>query len=447
MQHTHELQHSRVVEHTPFFYGWVVWAVATINLMASAPGNAFSISLFIDPFIAEFNLDRTTASGLFGLATFLGGFGLTWIGRQIDYRGARVVGVGVSICFALTLLAFSVIINPLALFFCLIAARGLGQGGMSLLSATAVAQWFRRRRAFVMSLALVGFALFQSQYVPGLERLIANVGWRQAWLIMGVIVAVVTVPIMFFFMRNHPEDFGLVPDGYYDRAAKDFDSEDNWTLREAMRTVIFWIFIFGRFISPAWGAALVLHQASLFATLGYDRQMAAQTFGLTALTTAVVTLFSGWLITRIRPGQAMAIQLSALIVTLGLAMIMTERWLVVVYALCYGIASGNGGVFDSTVWANLFGRRHIGQIRGFAFSILVIGTAVGPVLFGLSYDKLGGYHPVLWLGIVLSLIPLILTFFVNKPRRRFRAEDSGKRTEDIPVEALVPANSDLIGTD
>ena len=71
-----------------------------------------------------------------------------------------------------------------------------------------------------------------------------------------------------------------------------------------------------------------------------------------------------------------------------------------------------------TVWADLFGRHYLGEIRGFASTALVAGTSVGPILFGLSFDTFGSYDTVLWVGILAVTIPMILSLFMTKPRRR-----------------------------
>ncbi|MBZ0309277.1 MAG: hypothetical protein K8I82_24645, partial [Anaerolineae bacterium] len=74
--------------------------------------------------------------------------------------------------------------------------------------------------------------------------------------------------------------------------------------------------------------------------------------------------------------------------------------------------------FDGAVWANLFGREHQGVIRGFVTTVLVTGTAIGPIFFGISFDYLGGYAPMLWAGVGLALISLALSFFAGKPTRK-----------------------------
>ena len=118
---------SRLVSASPVYYGWIIWLVALIGAICSSPGQSFSISLFMDFFIEDFGLDRTTVSGLYGAGTFAASLSLTWIGRQIDARGNRRVGVAIGLLFLLVLVLASLINGPFMLFFALPACAAWGR--------------------------------------------------------------------------------------------------------------------------------------------------------------------------------------------------------------------------------------------------------------------------------------------------------------------------------
>ena len=414
------IQQSKMVQHSPIFYGWVVWFAATIGLSATAPGQSFSVSLFIDHYIAEFGLDRTGVSALYGLGTFLAALGLTWVGKRIDRHGNRLMSIVIALSFGLVLLACSLIMGPFTIFISFIAIRGLGQGSLGLVSTTAIAQWFRKRRGRVLALSMMAFAVFQRFYLPWMQSFIEDHGWRAAWLLAGGVTLVFVLPLLGLLFRDRPEDFGLNPEGVDKSKTPEAMGvlEDNWRLSEALRTPILWAFMVGRVLGGAWGTALVFHQISLFEKLGHSPGVAATTYGQIALTTAGFILISGWLVDRLRPGVAVMIQMLGLATASGLAMVMTDPGLLFLYTLAFAVMMGMGSVFDGTVWVNLFGRQHQGAIRGFVATAGVMGTSIGPIIFGMSYDYLGSYNPALWLGIGLSLVALVLALIVKKPVHR-----------------------------
>ncbi len=409
---------SRLVSASPVYYGWIIWLIALIAVNCSAPGQSFSVSLFMDYFIDDFGLDRSTVSSLYGAGTFVASLGLTWIGRQIDRLGNRRVGTAVSALFALVLALSSLITGPVTLFLAFVGLRGLGQGGLTLVGTTAVADWFRLRRGRMMALAALSFALFQGLYVNLLRLLLEAHGWRPVFVMLSLFVAVVVLPAIALFMRDKPEQFGLKPDS----AAKtisdiDLAGEDNWRLGEALRTPMLWVCLGARMLASAWLTGLILHQVSIFAELGHKAQVVTETYALLSLVAGGAALLGGLLIDRFKPTLTLIVKLLALFAAAVLATFMRESWQLIAYALTFGLVIGIGYVFDGAVWTNLFGREFQGEIRGFVFAALVIGSAVGPALFGISYDYAGGYAPALWLGAGLSALMLFMALLVKSPRR------------------------------
>ncbi|MDX2075893.1 MAG: MFS transporter [bacterium] len=420
-----------LVDRAPFFYGWVIWVAATVGIVVSAPAQAFSYSLFIDHYITDFAIDRQTVSGLFGLGTFIAALSLTWVGRQIDRRGSRLVGFVVGVLFTLALITSALVTGPFTLLLSFIAMRTLGHGAMVLVGTTAIGKWWRIKRGWVIGLALVVSALFQTEYLHTLQRLIDAVGWRWTWVILAGMVAIAFLPVWWSLMRDRPEQFGLLPDAtpVTSREAMmttaelfPVTAEDNWTLKEARRLPIFWVFVIGRFFSSAWGSGLVLHQVSIFGAQGHNSVTVASAYGLLAIANAGVTLFVGRTIHRFRLSWMMSFQIMMMVTTLALAMTMREMWMVYAYAIVFGIVFALGGILDNNIWAEMFGREHLGAIRGFTATFLIFGTSSGPWVFGWTYDLFGGYDFILLFGIVLGILPMILGMTINKPRAHYPSE-------------------------
>ncbi|PJF20667.1 MAG: hypothetical protein CUN56_15015, partial [Phototrophicales bacterium] len=147
-------------------------------------------------------------------------------------------------------------------------------------------------------------------------------------------------------------------------------------------------------------------------------QIATETYALMALFSAGSSLLIGYLVDKIKPSYVVAIQMGAMLVACILATLMTETWLLIIYAVSFGLVMGVGGVFDGAVWANLYGRKYQGEIRGFVFTAGVIGSAIGPAIFGLSFDYAGGYAFVLWGGVILCGLALVMSLLAPEPKRK-----------------------------
>lgn len=421
--------HSRVIDHVPFFYGWVILLLGALAIIAAAPGLGFSLSLFIDHYIAEFGISRTTLSLMNGVATVVAGLGVSWVGKQIDRRGSRVVGVWVGVAFVGILVLTSAIANILMLFISLWALRLMGIS-MHVLGSTVIARWWQSRRGMMIGLSLVAAAMFRGQYLPVLQGLIERYGWRETWIILGVTLGVVVLPVWACFMRDKPEAFGLLPDGGQPRNhvgnAKKLErrclggvgDDCDWSLAQAQRTLIFWVFASIRATGGIIGAGLVFHQVSIFAQVGHSESVMAAVFGWVSWISIGMTLFVGWLIQRVRPGIVMAMQLVFMIGVMLLIPMMTQTWMLIVYAIVFGAVWGFGGTIDGTVWADMFGRQYLGEIQGFTTTIQMIGMAIGPVVYAISYDFFGSYLPVAVGGVLLLGVEIVLVLAVKPPQSR-----------------------------
>ena len=420
-------QSSRLVSRSPIFYGWVIWLVAALTMMAAAPGFGLTISLFIDHYITEFDLTRTQVSIMLGIGGLIASFNLTWLGKQIDRRGNRQIGTLIALTFGVTSISLFWISGAVTLFLSFYMTRFLA-GAMYLSGNTVVARWWSERRALVMSLAMMLDALFRWRYVPTLEALIAAYGWRATWVILGVTIGGLIFPLWWFFIRDAPEQFGLHPDGLTDEQvqakARNQIIEPDWTLAQARQTAIFWVLLLGRALMGTLGAGLIVHQVSIFAQVGYSETDVAHIFGKVALVSGAAMLIVGWLMRRVRAGRMLAMQMALMIGALALATTMTKPWMLSIFIVVYGVVWGFGGTFDATVWADLFGRRHHGAIRGFSMTMLMVGTAIGPVLYGFSKDYFGNYTPVAIGGIILLSIELVLCLVVKMPPNAPEIADS-----------------------
>lgn len=434
---THAIRTSRLINATPFFYGWVILAVGTWGSVMMGASQTFTFGLFIDSLVTELNISRTTVSLLYGMATLGASLLLPLVGKLLDRYGARRMMVAATLGFGLACLAMAGVQNVITVLLGLLVLRSFGFGAMHLVSTTLITQWFIRRRGLVMGLAGQSLAISLFIYPPLGELFIAQFTWRGAWIAFGLIVWAIMVPIAWFFYRDKPELYGLQPDGgnLGDSPADKLDhqiqqgralvSEVNWTSAEAKRTGAFWAFAAALSVTAMVTAGLVFHQTSLFVEHGFSRESAVTIFQVVALGSIAGNLIMGRLLDRFSARILLASLQLLLAFMLFLVQVMETPLHGILYGICMGLCSGSFRVMDAVVWAKYFGRHHLGSIRGLTTLGTTGGTALGALPLGLSMDLLGSYGPALDGLIVLTLIIAGTALLTKRPVKTLAAPGKG----------------------
>jgi MFS transporter, OFA family, oxalate/formate antiporter len=408
---------SRAIEASPVYYGWVILAAATLGVIMTMPGQTVGVSAFLDAIIRDLGLSRSTVSLMYSLGTLAGACAMPFVGRWIDRRGPRLGVTVVAALFALACFGMSRVNGPAALLLGFVAIRGLGQGALGLVSLHVVNLWFVRRRGLAIGLKGVGMAAASACFPIAIQGLIAAHGWRSAYAHLGLLVALTILPAGAALFRERPERFGLLPDGPGGASGGERVPEEAWTLAEARRTAIFWLLIAGSLLPSALGTGLVFHHFSIMEHNGLDRMAAAAVFVPIAGVAAATNLLSGLLLDRIQPRALLSVALGLLAAALLAATRVATPQAAWLYGALLGMMQGMQGAIAGTAWAHYFGRANHGAIKGFAFTVMVGGSAFGPLPFAWGLEAFGRYGPVLGISAVLPVAVALAGLFVRNPRR------------------------------
>ena len=408
------MQRSRVVERSPVYYGWIILFAGTLGLAMTTPGQTVGVSVFLDKIIADLGLSRGQVSLMYTLGTLAASFALPFVGRFIDRRGPRLAVAIIAALFALACVGMGFVSNLVTLFFGFLLIRGLGQGSLSLVSLYVVNVWFVRRRGLAVGVTGLGFAVATAFFPLLIEALIAQFGWRTAYMLLGGLVAVTILPLGALLFRGHPERFGLRPDSGRVTVA-DTLTETNLSLAEARRTATFWLFVAGGVCVAALSTGLVFHHYSIMAEGGLDRLAAATVFLALGFIVAGANLTTGVLVDRVPPRFLLSVAMGGMTAALLMATHVSGRPTLLLYGALLGLTQGMNGALSASVFAYYFGRKHIGSIKGFVTTMTVAGTAFGPFLFALGFERAGGYAPVLLLSAAVPVVIGVGALFL-RPR-------------------------------
>jgi MFS family permease len=414
----------RISDH--LFYGWVVLAVAALGLFASGPGQSHIFGVFVAPISEDLAISRTSIASAYALATLAAAFGLPYVGRLIDRFGARRVVLAVAVLFGAAAMAFGQVTSLLWLTLGFAALRFLGQGSLMLNCANLVAQWFDQKRGLAFSLMALGFSASVAVHPPLAQWLTEQVGWRAAWLWLGVLTWALLVLPIFLLVQNKPEDLGVRPDGAGRQGrgpsgVAPQDAEGGLTVKQALRTPAFWITALALATMSMLVTALFSHQVSIFTHQGVDAPTAARVFSLSAITMIVATPLVGRLLDRYPTKPIFACAMLTQSAALIAIVFVDDLASALLYAIVFGLSNAAVQTHYTYVWPRFFGRRHLGSIQGTAQMIGVIGASIGPLPFGAAFDLFGDYTGALLLFAVQPTLCAAAILAMPLPRLEARA--------------------------
>ena len=443
------------------FYGWVLVAAGVLILFASGPGQSHTFGVFLTYVAEDLRLSHTEVSFAYGVATLAAAFGLPYAGRHVDRRGARRVLTVVSLLLGAAAIGFGFVNGLVVLALGFAAVRFLGQGCLFLVASNVIAQWFERRRGFALSLVWLGFSASVALHPPFSQWLIETVGWREAWLWLGISSWALLLPVL-WFIRNRPEDLGLRPDGAPppeppaeteqgsappmsrsdsnepesppnsapsrepEEEAASADSSASprtaqpaitgLTLKQALRTSSFWIVAFGLSLIALLMTGLFFHQVAIFQHRGLDPHIATRVFAITAICSVISAPVLGRIMDRTPSRLMYAVALLVMAGALGALHLVDDAATAVAYAVVFGLANASMHVNVGYLWADYFGRRHLGSIQGTGQTCLIVGASLGPLPFSLSLDLTGNYSAAVAGSAALCvLVALAAALFLRYP--------------------------------
>jgi MFS family permease len=376
-------------------------------------------SVFIDSIIADTGLSRTTISALYTVGTGISALMVYLVSRLADRYGVGRTLPLVALLMGCACLGLSISAGFIAFFVAFAALRALGQGSMTINSTLLVAQWFVRKRGRAMALVGLGAALSNALIPPGARALINSVGWRGAYVVLGLAVWTLVLPPALLLVRERPEDIGAFPDGYKHPPEGEVAGVGQLRERRGVNVFVtgrFWHLVLPMAVPSFVVTALVFHQASIFKERGLSADLAAAVFVPYAIASAAAALVAGVLIDRFGPKRLFIANLLLLCAGTLAAQFIASPQAAVGYAALLGVSGGMQSVIGGVTWAHYYGRHGLGQVQGSATMVMIASSALGPLPLAALRDATDGYRLGLNLLAVLpALGALAMLFFRPQP--------------------------------
>jgi len=346
--------------------------------LCSSIGQTFFIGLFGADFRADYSLSESALGAMYGLATLASGLLMFWLGALADHWPMRRA-IGLSMVALATGALMVGLGGHVALLFAgLFVIRLAGQGLTGHLAVVAAARYATRRRGRAVAMATYGFILGEATFPVLVAWSMGWLDWRGVWLVASAGILLLALPGLYRLALP------LVGQGPVSEGSA--SAEPLMDRRRLFRHGGFLRVLTVVLVPPLVVTAVFLHQGTLAERMGWGLTDVASGFVLFAAIQGLFAFAGGRLIDRF--SARMLLRFSLLpaglgLLSLSLASPPAALWLMFAGL---GMTAGLNGVISGAVWVELFGTAQLGMIRGVYAAMMVVSTAVGPVILGLLFD-------------------------------------------------------------
>ncbi len=401
------------------FYGWYIVVASLVLAAYNSSIFSYGWTAFVSPIVATFGWSMTQlslASSLRSIET--GVFNPIW-GTVVDrWPPRRLMLFGV-ISTALGVFCLSQTKN-LAMYYVGFLIMGTGSSlVIGILPQTVIARWFRKdfgkaNGLFYMGAGLGGVA------VPLVVTMIDRITWQTTLVYAAIGFLLLGIPLA-FVIRSRPADYGLLPDGKASDAASGSGparaSDFGTGVKEALKMRAFWHLCVVTLFQNATVSTVMLYGMPYLTGFGMDRATASRVVMLYTLASLFTRIPLGMLSDIFKKSYTVALSValqSAGLFVFWLIGSTSPFWLILLFAITYGVGLSGVMALRAPILAEYFGTRNFGTIFGLTSVFVTLASVVSPPLAGLIYDTYHNYKA--WWLVLVAFGVLALIAILTIPR-------------------------------
>ncbi len=406
-----------------FRRGWPIVLASMLGIaLGLSPLPFYTIGVFAPHLMKAFGWSMGQIMGGITVTTLM----VLWAGPLVGILATRWpvrrIALTSLVLFAFAFMALGLSSGSLLQYYVTFAAVAVfGAGTLPITWTVAVNHWFDARKGLAIGISLMGTGIF-GFFSKGLTTwLIAQFGWRGAFVGLGLLPLLVAAPVAFVLFRDTQGHPGAPP-----RAT----DESGMTLAEALRDRRFWTMAVGFLIVSLALAGPAPNMENILKIAGLTPATVLTLTPLIGLSALSGRLVGGWLVDRFwAPAVAFVI----------LSLPAIACWLLATATMSYGVAALSicligfalGVEYDLMAFfiARYFGLRSYPAIYGVLYVFFSLGAGFGPLAFGMDFDRHGSYRLAL-IAAVVVLLCAALSFLTLGRYRDF----------DDAVPEAAPAN-------
>lgn len=401
---------------------WIVIVCGCLISMISF-GPRSILGLFLVPITETQGWSREIFALSLAIQNIMWGLGQPIAGAIADRYGSGRVLVTGGLLYSAGLIVMAWAPSPAWLHVSAGVMVGLGLAAASF--SIVLAAFGRRvpaeKRPLIFGIGTAAGSMGQFLFAPLGRAFIANYGWSQALVLLGIIM--LAIPLLAFALRGRSDQ----------NAAADFI--EGQTLRQAVRQAFshrsYVLLAIGFFVCGFHLAFITAHLPAYLDDLGMDPRLGAWSLALIGLFNVAGALAAGVISMRYsKPIFLALIYIARAVLIAGFIFIPATPVTVLIFSASIGLLWLSTVPPTSALVAIMFGPKYMATLMGIVFLNHQIGAFLGVWLGGRLYDATGSYDVVWYLGIALGIFAAI----VHWPIREARADNPPNSPLASPAE-------------
>ena len=382
--------------------GWGIVGALSVTETVSWGILYYAFAVFLIPMQRELGFSIAELTGAFSLALLVSAVAGIAVGRWLDHRSPRGLMTLGSIAATALVLAWSQV-EGLAAFYLLWIAIGVVMAIVLYEPAfTVLAKWFpdaaERRRAMT-ALTLVA-ALASFIFLPLSQALVDAHGWRDALVILAVVLGALTIPLHAVALRRAP---------WIERSSPTAPAHASVGARDALRSAPFWLLSTAFFLGTFTGIAMTVHAIPLLLERGYGATFAAFAVGLIGFSQIPGRIFFALIGSRLPRELAVSSVFVLIGAGIGVLTGVDATPAILAGLVLLGMGNGMATLARATAIADLYGGASYGTINSVAAAGTTGARAAGPVAAAV-YAAALGYGSLLWTLVGISAIAAVMAY-------------------------------------
>lgn len=351
-----------------------------ISIFWGSLGQSFFISWYGASIQDSLHLSAAAYGGIYSTATLISGLSIIYVGGLID----RMSLFRFTLLAAFGLLTGCIIMatsqNSLSLIIGFFLLRLCGQGLLPHTAQTTMARYFNNNRGKALSISGNGVPIGETLLPISAVALISIIGWRNSWFVFAASVLLLYIPLTFWLLQKQS------------KAAISIHKPATNSMTKSLGRIHvltdyrFWLALPAILATPFILTGIFIHQGFILEQKNWTATWLASCFIIMGLAHGISSLISGVLVDKFSASRLLPFMLLPLLLALLTLAFLNGNLTALLFMSFLGMSIGATSPVIGALWAEIYGTENLGAIRSLMASIIIVSTAIAPILFGLFID-------------------------------------------------------------